>query len=395
VNGRRALRRDEILQASAEDQKKLVRDLRRRVRRLIEVNRQRTEFLSKLGHELRTPLGVMRYAVELLRVRGAGQNDVSDTIDQQLDELSRLVDRLLDPSNVARTQEVRKEASLAELIDIAVKSTHSLFGEKGQSLAVDLPAEQVFLETHAGKAIEVLIKLLQLASTNTEPNGRVGIRAECRDGQAILRIATVKIGDRGATVDWFAPGNALQGDDAGAEVEKTLLKQLVAEQRGSVDGGSQDHGRASEFVLRLPCIERAEPKSPSVDPALPPLRILAVDDNRDAADALAVMLRFFGHDVHVACDAAEALRIAANVRPDVALLDLGLPHVSGYELARRIRKQPWGAGMRLIAVTGWGSEIDRRRANKAGFDEHLLKPLDAGKLRSALANAVRLDERRA
>ena len=356
-------------------------------------DRSKDEFLATLAHELRNPLNPIRSAVQVLRIHGPDIPELRwcrDVIDRQVDHLTRLIDDLLDVSRITRGKlELRKQrVGLAEVLERAVESSRPLLDSHRQELTVALPAEPVFLNGDLVRLAQTFMNLLDNAIKYTPAGGRIGITAERRDGEVAVSVKDTGIGippeKLAQLFDMFYQvDRSLERSHGGLGIGLTLVRRLVEMHGGTVEARSEGADRGSEFVVRLPVLAE--------EPAPPPAaiqetgraaarRILVVDDNRDSADSLSLLLQVTGHDVRTAYDGQEALVEAGRFLPDVVLLDIGMPKLNGYEAARRIRDEPWGKKMLLIAQTGWGQEEDRRRSREAGFDAHLTKPVDHLKL---------------
>ena len=360
------------------------------VRALKDADRRKDEFLAVLAHELRNPLAPVRNAIEILRSTPATTPQLQwtqDVIDRQVRQLSRLVDDLLDVSRIARGKiELRMQrVEIGEAVRIALESSRPLIERGGHELTVQLPVEPVRVDADLARLAQVLSNLLNNAAKYTRAGGHIWLCAERSASHAVIRVRDNGIGIRPAMLthifEMFTqlPGSSLHSQ-GGLGIGLTLVRRLVELHGGSVEAHSEGIGKGSEFVVRLPLapVESTNDQhaaQPDADRDPDPRRILVVDDNRDAADSLCMLLKARGHEVRVAYDGLEAVGAAVAFRPEVVLLDIGLPKLSGYEAARRIR-EAGGAGTLLIAVTGWGQEEDRRRAREAGFDHHLTKPVD-------------------
>jgi PAS domain S-box-containing protein len=367
---------------------------------LREADRRKDEFLATLAHELRNPLAPIRNAVELLR---RGDEDASlrqyarGVIERQLAQLVRLIDDLLDSSRLTTGKlQLRKEpVELAAVVQSAVEASRPLLESRLQELTVTVAPEPILLEADPARLSQVVSNLLINAAKYTEKAGRVWLTAERQGDEAVVTVRDTGLGIEAAHLprifEMFSQAApALERSQGGLGIGLSLVRGLVELHGGRVEAASAGAGRGSEFVVRLPVTGPAAQPPPPPDPAetaagVRPCRILVVDDNQDTAESLAVMLRLMGHTVQTAHDGLEAVQAAAASRPDLLLLDIGLPRMNGYEAARRIREQPWGASVPIVALTGWGQEADRRRSMEAGFDHHLTKPVDAPALRGLLA----------
>ena len=374
--------------------------LRQRSHELAEASRHKDEFLAALGHELRNPLAPIRNAVEYLGMEGLTEADVKtarDVIARQVSVMVRLIDDLLDVSRITRNRlELRKErVELAAVVQSAVESSHSLIQNCGHELTVNLPPQAVFLDADPTRLAQVFINLLNNAAKYTERGGQIWLTAERHGSDAAVTVRDNGIGIPSDILprifDLFTQvDRSSERSQGGLGIGLTLVRRLVEMHDGSIEARSNGPGTGSEFVVRLPVLLQPPPGPPpkSDGPratSLPERRILVVDDNRDSADSLAMVLRHMGHEAHTGYDGEEAVVAAEKFRPEVVLLDLGMPKLNGYDACRRIRAKPWGKGMVLIAVTGWGQEGDRRRTEVAGFNHHLVKPVDPAALMKLLA----------
>jgi PAS domain S-box-containing protein len=383
------------------ERKGLEDDLRKLAADLSEADRRKNQFLAMLSHELRNPLAPISNAARALRL-GEGNADAarlaSGMLERQVGQLSRLVDDLLDMSRITRGRiELRKEViELGPVIDQAVETVRPLFRSMDHELAVTVPPAPVWLEADAARLTQVVGNLLNNAGKFTDKGGRIRVSVEPDGDHVVIRVADNGIGiaaaDQPRLFEMFAQvDTSLERSRDGLGIGLTLVKTLVEMHGGTVDVRSDGPGRGSEFTIRLPVVASA---SRPAAPAAPPIsavgrRILIVDDNEDGAASLAMLLQFGGHETYAARDGREAIEAAERLRPDAVLLDIGLPGLNGYEVCRRIRQQPWGKGLMLVALTGWGQDEDRRRSKEAGFDAHMVKPVDPEVLLKLLASAER------
>jgi PAS domain S-box-containing protein len=372
-------------------------------------DRQKDEFLATLAHELRNPLAPVRNAIQILRLKGPLSPDVQwarDVIDRQMQQMTRLIDDLMDLSRITRNRiELRKgRVDLARVLHGAVETSRPLIDGSGHELSVLLPPEPLYVDADPARLAQVFANLLNNAARYSERHGRIVLKAE-RQGSDVA----VSVRDQGIGIpeemlprifDSFTQVNrSLERSQGGLGIGLTLVKRLVEMHGGSVAAHSDGAGRGSEFVVRLPVpIAFAAPGSPArpdepVTDAPACCRLLIVDDNNDAATSLGMMLRILGYETRTAGDGLAGLEAAAEFRPDVLLLDIGMPKLNGYDVARRIREQPWGKGPVLIAVTGWGQAEDRQRSSEAGFDHHLVKPVDPAALTKLLASLATARDR--
>ena len=386
---RRVTERTEALQASEAQ--------------LREANRRKDEFLATLAHELRNPLAPVRTAVQVLRLRGGATPELqwpSEVIERQVQAMSRLIDDLMDVSRINQGKiELRREpVALAAILEDAVEATRPLIDECRHELVTELPPRALMLNADATRLSQAFTNLLNNAAKYTDPGGRIEIGARESGEHVIVTVRDSGIGipaDRLATVfEMFSQvETALSRSRGGLGIGLSLTQQLVQMHGGSVQAHSNGLGQGSEFevILPLPSVARVETSAPAAShpPAAAPgpgLRVLIADDNEDAAATMAALLEILGHTVHQVNDGAAAVRAALEFAPQVALLDIGMPRLNGYEACRQIRAQPGGADMTLIAITGWGQPDDRQTSKSAGFDQHLVKPVDLDLLAELLAS---------
>jgi PAS domain S-box-containing protein len=373
--------------------------LRDQAERLAESDRAKDEFLATLSHELRNPLAPLRNAIALLRsatIRDERVAGLQAVMERQVNHLVRLVDDLLEVSRISRgTFLLRKEpVSLATVVRNAIETSSPLLQAGGHELVEDLPAEPLWLEGDPVRLAQVLANLLNNAAKYTEDAGRIELRAWREDAQAVVSVRDNGLGIGPEMLprlfDMFSRGDRdTARSQGGLGIGLALARRLVEMHEGSLEARSEGLGLGSEFVLRLP-LARAEskPAAASTAPAddLRGMRVLVVDDNHDAGDSIAVVLQQLGADVRVLRDGASGLTAFDEFAPTAALLDIGMPGMNGYEVARSIRARPGGDATRLIALTGWGQADDRRRAREAGFDHHLVKPAELPALLALLAS---------
>jgi CheY-like chemotaxis protein/two-component sensor histidine kinase len=304
-------------------------------------------------------------------------------------------------SRITRNKlELRPErVELAKVVDGAVETCRPLLASSGHELTVALPPDPVYLDADFTRLAQVFSNLLNNAAKFSEPGGRIALAAERRGSEVVVSVRDGGIGIPREMLphifDMFTQADrSLERSRGGLGIGLTLVKRLVDMHGGSVEARSPGPGQGSEFLVRLPlAISGPRPGPPPPDDHPPPAaparrRVLVADDNKDAAASLSVMLRILGYETCTAYDGAEALEAAARFRPAVALLDIGMPKTNGYEVARRIRQEPWGKDMVLLAVTGWGQAEDKQRTREAGFDHHLVKPVDPTALAQLLASVA-------
>jgi two-component system CheB/CheR fusion protein len=368
---------------------------------LREADRKKDEFIAVLAHELRNPLAPILQAAQLLQSPGATPEQLrwgQRVIDRQAKTMGRLLDDLLDVSRITRgTLEVRKSpVALAVLIEGAVETTRPTIDARDHTLELDVSPEAIQLDADPVRMTQVIANLLTNAAKYTDVGGRIRLTASREGDEVILSVADNGIGlDRAALprlFDMFVQiEEARDRHEGGLGIGLALAKRLVELHQGSIEVHSEGVGRGSEFIVRIPCTVPTDAASTALAPAnstahaaAVPLRIVIADDNRDAAESLAMLLRMDGHEVSVAHDGAEALGVVAAVRPHMAVLDIGMPGMNGYEVAQSIRTGPQSGPIVLVALTGWGQAQDLERAKAAGFDHHLVKPAEPGAVRSLL-----------
>jgi signal transduction histidine kinase len=377
---------------------------------LKEADRHKDEFLAMLAHELRNPLAPIRNAVELMHRKAINDPQLvwsRDVIERQLAHMTRLVDDLLDVSRITRGKiNLNKEViEIGALIACTVETVQPLIEERGHELSVQLPTGTLMVLGDPTRLSQALGNVLGNAAKYTERGGHITLSATELESEVEIRVTDNGIGipaDLLPTIfNLFTQLDRTSGPTpSGLGIGLALVQRLVEMHGGSVMAHSDGPGRGSEFVIRLPLFirERVEAGQSSNKPSAleqsmtnaeeaprNQRRILVADDNNDALESLATLLQLSGHEVYTAANGAVALESAEQHRPEVALLDIGMPKLDGYEVARRIRAQPWGRRITLVALTGWGQDSDRRRSQEAGFDSHLVKPLDLDKLTELLA----------
>jgi signal transduction histidine kinase/ActR/RegA family two-component response regulator len=394
--------RARALEAELEHRRRLEAELREKMEALRRseealraADRRKDEFLAMLGHELRNPLAPVLMGIQLLRLRGGdGDRGEHAVIERQLRHVVRLVDDLLDVSRVTsgKVRLNRAPVEIAAVLARAIDMTRPLLEERSHVLLVDAPRDGLLVDADAVRLTQVVANLLTNAANYTDPGGHVTLTAAREGGEVVIAVADDGEGlepdELGHVFELFAQGErGLDRAQGGLGVGLTVARRLVELHGGTLAAHSEGRGRGSRFAVRLPAIALAVaggaegPRQRRL--AGDPLRVLVVDDNADAAEVLAEALRVQGHEVAVANDGPGALELAAELRPQVAVLDIGLPGMDGYELARRLRAllpDP----PRLVALSGYGQEQDRLASRRAGFDVHLVKPSDLDRVIEAL-----------
>jgi PAS domain S-box-containing protein len=400
-------RANRTLRQEIAERTRLEGELRRKADELLDADRRKDEFLSMLGHELRNPLAPIFAATEMMRMAADGQPRIERyraVIERQVKNLSRLVDDLLDVSRITHGAIAlkRQMVDLSALVRTAVEAARPLIDGKGHGLRLSLPAEPMLLLVDPTRFDQVLINLLNNAAKYTDPGGQIHLSAGLQGDQVVIRVRDTGVGIPAELLprifDIFVQGDrSLDRAQGGLGLGLTLVKNLVEMHGGRIEAHSEGLGRGSEFVIRLPLppedglstlrADRASPSHDTGDAEAHGRRVLVVEDNPDAAQTLTELLALWGHDVALACRGEDALALAAAFHPEIALVDIGLPGMDGYEVARSLRRAADGTGPVLIGLTGYGQEEDRSRGREAGFDHHLIKPPDPGVLRRLLRYA--------
>jgi len=384
---------------------KVARDVtlqKRILRELEEADAKKNEFLALLAHELRNPLGPIRHAVKILRARTPSPDELSwatNIIDRQTEHMTRLVDDLLDVARITRgTIELRRERiDIADVLKAAVEASGALIERGRHQLRVTPPVEPLHVEGDATRLTQIISNLLDNAAKYTDPGGRIWLTAEREGDEVVIQVKDSGIGIAPDVLprifDMFTQSALpLERAQGGLGVGLALVERLVQLHGGTVSAFSGGEGKGSEFTIRLPLVQAHRQAAPESRAAAAPAperhcRILVVDDNQDSADSLGMLLHMLGHEVKTANDGEKALVAAAEFRPDVAILDIGLPKMNGYDLAKEIRELPWARNLVLVALTGWGQEEHRKRSAESGFNHHLTKPVELDMLQEILAAA--------
>ena len=363
-------------------------ELRERAAALQRADANKSQFLAVLSHELRNPLAPLRNGLALLRLKSSDRAAADKTLgmmERQITQLTRLIDDLLDVSRIDRGKlELRKERiALDAVARSAIETAMPGIEAKQHELVVRYAGQPLFVDGDPVRLAQVVANLLNNAAKFTPPGGRIELSMRADGGSAILSVADSGVGlareHLREVFDMFVQLEGSRHTTAGGlGLGLTLVRSLVAYHGGQVEARSAGPGKGAEFIVTLPLA--ATPAAPTRNPEPPRTdarrRILVVDDNEDAAQTLADLLRLDGHAVEAACDGPSALRAAERLRPDVAFIDLNMPEMDGYELAKRLRATPWGANATLVALTGMGQKADVVETRAAGFDEHLTKPAD-------------------
>jgi signal transduction histidine kinase len=363
-------------------------------------DRRKDEFLATLGHELRNPLAPILNSLEILKLSGAFEDartaPACAVMERQVHHLNRLVDDLLEVSRITRgIIEVKKEPlDLSAIVKAAVETSRPVLDNLRHEIRLDLESEQICVTGDPVRLTQVFANLLNNAAKYTNHGGLITISSRRDNGEALVSVKDNGIGIAsnllGQVFDMFMQvDRSTRRSQGGLGIGLTLVKSLVQMHGGSVEARSEGPGLGSEFIVRLPLLEEAAlpQETGRRIQQLPQRRILIVDDSRDGGESLAMLLRVLGAEVALAHSGRHALECVTAFKPDVVLLDIGMPGMDGYEVARRIRANPANRTMQLIALTGWGQDEDRQRSAAAGFNHHLVKPADVDKLRQLLSVA--------
>ena len=368
-------------------------------RALREADQRKDEFLATLAHELRNPLGPIRNAVHYLKLRGAGEPDgrrTLDIVERQVQSMVRLIEDLLDISRITRDALELRLATfpLADLLQDVTESCQHAVEEAGHELRLRAPAQPVLLHGDRARLAQAVTNLVNNAIKYTPRGGRVELGAASQGNTIEITVSDSGIGiPPDKLTDIFQPfsqlDRSLEKTRGGLGIGLALSQRLVALHGGTITASSEGPGHGSRFTVRLPIVttaaKEAEKDGDAPLPSGHKLRVLVADDNLDAAESLAMLLQVCGYESATAPDGEEAFATASTGRFDAAILDIGMPRLNGYDLARRIRTRPWGRNMLLVALTGWGQTDDKERAFDAGFDDHLTKPVHPDQLLAALS----------
>jgi PAS domain S-box-containing protein len=381
------------------ENKRLTDDLRRLAAELSAADRRKNEFLATLAHELRNPLAPISSMLEVLKHPNADESLVRrarDTLGRQLKQLIRLVDDLMDLNRVTlnRLDLRASQVELSAVLHQALEASRPLVDSAGHQLQVSLPAKAVYLRADGARLAQVFGNLINNSCKYTPAGGAIRVSAELDRSEVAVTIEDTGIGiPPGKLQDIFEMFNQVEQSSVrsqgGLGIGLTLAKRLVELHSGSIEARSDGEGQGSQFIVRLPVIEPAqslEPGAPVPGTTCVHRRVLVVDDNVDAGESLATLVSMWGNEILLATDGRDAIEIAERHRPEVVILDLGLPGLNGYEVCAEIRSRDWGKNLKVFALSGWGQEEDRRRSEEAGFDGHLVKPVDSDTLRELLTS---------
>jgi PAS domain S-box-containing protein len=379
---------------------KIARDITSRK----EEDRRKNEFLAMLAHELRNPLAPLRNGIQILRLTSddpEALEQVRSVMERQLDHLVRLVDDLLDVSRISRGKlQLRKERILlSAAVNHALELCRPIVEDRHHELTVTVQDNLAYIDVDKTRLAQAVCNLVNNAAKYSEAGSRIWLTAEARGNEAVISVKDNGIGIPAEMLprvfDMFMQvDRSLEMSQGGLGVGLALVKRLVEMHGGRVEAHSDGPGKGSEFIIRLPLVKSLEPTLPAGNEtkagrAEGRKRILVVDDNRDAAISLGMMLKLMGHEVRTAHDGISGIEAAAAFRPDIILLDIGMPRLNGYDAAKQIREQPWGRDVTLVALTGWGQDEDRRRSEEVGFNFHVVKPVEPAALEKLVADSAK------
>jgi PAS domain S-box-containing protein len=404
----------QVVQCNVRDiteRSRLQKQVQEQAAALADLDRRKDEFLAMLSHELRNPLAPILNAALLLRLQSnrnrllGVENPVLQQsaiiIERQVGQLSLIVDELLEVSRITtgRIQLHQERIAVSVVVENAVATARSLIDQRKHELTVSLPAQAIWLHADAARLEQVVVNLLTNAAKYTNPGGHVWLTVQQEGEEAVLRVRDTGVGIAPEILprifDLFTQAEqTLDRSQGGLGIGLALVQRLV-ELHGGTVAASSTLGQGSEFVVRLPAVppRKPQPASPPAEKAQPPgpsLRVMVVDDNVDTVTTLAMLVQESGHEVRTAYDGSAVLEAALDYRPNVVLLDIGLPGLNGFEVAKQIRQQPALQNALLVAMTGYGRDSDRQRSQEAGFDHHLVKPGDFGKVLEILATCSRV-----
>ncbi|MFT3880610.1 MAG: ATP-binding protein [Gemmatales bacterium] len=356
---------------------------------LKEADRRKDEFLATLAHELRNPLAPLRNGLQVLKLTDdtVAAEKARSMMERQLGQMVRLVDDLLDISRITRNKLEMRTAriDLWGVVKSALETARPQIEARGHTLTVTLPPYPVYLDGDLTRLAQVFWNLLDNSAKYTEPGGRINLTAELRENEAVVTVQDSGIGipakDLLTLFEMFSQvDHSLERAEGGLGIGLALVKGLTEAHGGNVQAYSEGVGHGSTFVVRLPVVLDTSVPTPEKSSGdantVPRHRILVVDDNRDGAASLAMLLSLMGQDTRTAHDGIEGVEMAEAFRPELIVLDIGLPRLNGFDACRRIRQMPWAKNIVIVAATGWGQEEDRRRSHEAGFDYHFVKPVD-------------------
>lgn len=365
------------------------------------LDRRKDEFLATLAHELRNPLAPLRNGLELLKLSTDDPNALTRTcrmMEMQLLQMVRLIDDLLDVSRINNNRVAleTERTTLAKIMRHALETSGPIIDAKHHELSIDMPSdEDIHINGDVVRLTQVFSNLLNNAAKYTRPHGQLAVQVEVEQGWVTVRVRDNGIGIPADKLDYVFElftqvDNSLERAQGGLGIGLSLVKRLVEMHGGTVEAMSEGPGTGSEFVVRLPTATEPEATQDAASDGAAVTeramrRVLVADDNGESASSLAMLLDLMGHETATANDGLEALKVAETFQPEIALIDIGMPNLNGYDTARRLREAPWGQHMLLVALTGWGQDEDRRRSQDAGFNVHLVKPVDIAEIERLMA----------
>ncbi|MBC8146203.1 MAG: response regulator, partial [bacterium] len=386
----------ELILLAVED----VTALREKTAEVAEANRNKDEFLATLAHELRNPLAPIRNAIQYLGMAGLKEADATtarDVIARQVTVMVRLIDDLLDISRISTNKlDIRKErVDLSSVMESSVESSRPLIQQGDHTLTISLPPPPIHLDADPVRLAQVFMNLLNNAAKYTKRGGRIWLSAELEGSDAVIVVRDNGIGISAEMLprvfDMFTQvDRSLDRSQGGLGIGLTLVRRVVEMHDGTIEARSAGNDMGSEFIVKIPVLieplkEKPVDRDISGAHIFDGSRVLVVDDNVDSAESLGMLLRLKGSFIRIAHDGIEAVEVAESFRPVLVLLDIGLPKLNGYEVARHIRNTNWGKSVVIVALTGWGQDEDRRRSHEAGFNFHLVKPVEFKALEDLLA----------
>jgi signal transduction histidine kinase/ActR/RegA family two-component response regulator len=390
---------DQVQRTSAKDRRNRRSGLERRIDELEKADKARQEFFAVLSHELRNPLQAIHTNAALIksRTKDGELTRPAEAIDRQVTRLSKLLDDLLDVVKIAQREDLAfQTVALQQVVGTAVEATRRSFDTHRREVTVSMDEAPLYIRADAARLEQAIGHILANAVKFSGQQSEIAVRVFEHDGRATVAVRDQGMGITAGDIEQiftrFEAGAARRDVSGGLGLGLHIARQVAELHGGSVEARSDGPGKGAEFRLSLPLTEERPTKEAPVRTIYNEacaLRILVVDDNRDAADSLAMLLEMNGHTGMVAYDGASALEKAEKTRPHVALVDLGMPAMNGFEVAQRISTAPWGEDTVLVAITGWGAKSDRAKSKEAGFAYHLTKPVDYDTLASLLSTAAR------
>jgi len=382
------------------DRSRLEKETHEQASVLADLDRRKDEFLATLAHELRNPLAPIRNGLQIMKL-AEGDGKVIERsrsmMERQVEQMTRLIDDLMDLSRISQGKIVLQKARLrlAMVVQHAVETSRPLIEQQGHELVLDVPDEPIHVDGDETRLCQVFANILNNAAKYTDRGGRIRLGVEQQGSEAVVVVEDNGVGIPAPMLpkvfEMFTQvDRSLEKSHGGLGIGLNIVERLVEMHGGTIGVESDGHGMGSRFTVRLPVVQAVTENTPDAatgEKATPAARrILVVDDNRDGADSLAEMLSIMGNETQTAHDGVQAVEGAVSFRPDVILMDIGMPKLNGYEACRRIREQAWGKNIVIVACTGWGQEDDKQKSQEAGFDLHMVKPVDPAALLKLLAD---------